>query len=144
MRYWVLIYFWAITVASSAPSSTDVQVPGARTNGFVLLPNQWSLHPAGKQIVVGDFPVNIAIHPGGNYAAVLHSGNGANEVIIIDIAKEKNVSRAEIDESFYGLAFSPDGNSLLCSGAGSEVVHQFSFASGYVSNHREVKLRGVK
>ncbi len=36
-----------------------------RASGWVvLLPNQWSLRPAGRQVPLGDFPVNIAMHPG--------------------------------------------------------------------------------
>ena len=46
---------------------------------------QWSLRPAGKQVSLGDFPVNIAVHPGGRYAAVMHSGYGPHEIIIVDI-----------------------------------------------------------
>src|SRR3954470_24807800 len=109
----------AVAKADRGVSAVDLDIPGARTNGFVLLPNQWSLRPAGKHLIVGDFPVNIAVHPDGKYAAVLHSGNGPNEVLVFDISKPKIVSRAEIDESFYGLAFSGDGKTLLCSGAGS-------------------------
>jgi len=122
----------------------QIEWPGARTNGFVQLPNQWLLHPTGKQLVVGDFPVNIAVHPGGKFAAVLHCGNSQNEVIVFDIAKPKIVSRAEIDEAFYGLAFSRDGKTLVCSGAGSEVVHVFDFAEGYLASHREIRLREEK
>ena len=45
--------------------------PASGKDGFVQLPNQWRLKPAGRQIEVGDFPVNIAIHPTGQFAAVL-------------------------------------------------------------------------
>src|SRR5438552_10635659 len=122
-----LIGLWIVTGASAKEMPAEIDYPGARTNGFVQLPNQWFLHPAGKQLVVGDFPVNIAVHPDAKYAAVLHSGNSQNEVVIFDIAKAKIVSRAEIDESFYGLQFSDDGRTLVCSGAGSEVIHVFAF-----------------
>ena len=37
-------------------------LPGLRRDGFVQLPNQWSLKPAGRHLEVGDFPVNIALH----------------------------------------------------------------------------------
>ena len=40
-----------------------VDLPGYRPDGSILLPNQWSLRPAGRQIELGDFPVNIALHP---------------------------------------------------------------------------------
>ncbi|HYR43991.1 MAG TPA: hypothetical protein VER98_13260, partial [Terriglobia bacterium] len=73
----------AVARGDRGTSAIDLDVPGARTNGFVLLPNQWSLRPAGKHVIVGDFPVNIAIHPEGKYAAVLHAGNGQNEVIVL-------------------------------------------------------------
>src|SRR5437667_2175790 len=124
LLFFVNLWIGLAALAKEPPVAVDF--PGARTNGFVQLPNQWFLHPAGKQLVVGDFPVNIAVHPDGKYAAVLHSGNSQNEVVIFEIANAKVVSRAEIDESFYGLQFSEDGRTLVCSGAGSEVLHVFS------------------
>src|SRR2546428_812818 len=85
MRRLLFLSSLLMTAAASAKDTpAEIDVPGARTNGFVQLPNQWLLHPAGKQLVVGDFPVNIAVHPDGKYAAVLHSGNGQNEVVIFD------------------------------------------------------------
>ena len=51
----------------------------------MLLPNQWSLRPVGQQVPFGDFPVNIAMHPDGRYAAVLHSGHGPHEIIMVDV-----------------------------------------------------------
>jgi len=122
------------------------EVPGARSNGAVLLPNQWSLRPVGKQIALGDFPVNIAVSPSGRFAAVLHSGNSDNEIVVVDLKTNSVgiVSRATVEESFYGLAFSPDGRQLYCSGAGDEVVHVFDFADGYLSAHREIVLRERK
>lgn len=122
------------------------EVPGARRDGSVMLPNQWSLRPVGRQIPLGDFPVNIAVSPNGRFAAVLHSGNSENEIIVVDLKTNSVgvVSRASIEESFYGLAFSPDGQQLFCSGAGDEVVHAFKFADGYLSEHREIHLREAK
>ena len=37
--------------------------PGMTRDGTVLLPNGWSLKPAGRQTRLGDFPVQIAVHP---------------------------------------------------------------------------------
>jgi YVTN family beta-propeller protein len=123
-----------------------LDVPGARSDGSVMLPNLWSLRPVGRQIALGDFPVNIAVSPNGRFAAVLHSGNSDNEIVIVDLRTNSVgiISRAVVEESFYGLTFSADGKELFCSGAGDEVVHRFEFADGYLSGHRVVRLRDVK
>src|SRR5262245_31594949 len=118
--------------------------PGKQPNGAILLPNQWSLRPVGKQIALGDFPANMAIHPGGKFVAVLHCGYGENQVTIVQIESGKIVSNATIDEAFYGLAFSADGRILFCSGAGSEVVHTFGFDEGYLGAHQAIPLREAK
>src|SRR5262245_41591777 len=70
--------------------------PGRKADGSVLLPNQWSLRPVGRQLELGDFPVNIAIHPGGKFAAILHCGYGEHEIVVVDIAGNKIVSRTGI------------------------------------------------
>ena len=122
------------------------ELPGARGGGVVLLPNQWSLRPVGKQVALADFPVNIAVSPNGRYAAVLHSGHGDNEIIVVDLRTNRLgvVSRVTVNEAFYGLTFSADGTRVLCSGAGDEVVHEFKFEEGYLTWQRGIKLRPAK
>src|SRR5262249_5861802 len=77
-------------------------LPGMLADGFIQLPNQWKLHPTGRQIEVGNFPVNLAVHPSGQYLAVLHAGWGDHEIMIIDLnkAKQKVVSRVNVDQTF--------------------------------------------
>jgi DNA-binding beta-propeller fold protein YncE len=131
----------------ASAANADLQpldLPGVRPDGAIRLPNQWFLRPVGKQIVLGDFPVNIAVHPSGKFAAVLHCGYGQQEIVVLEIPGGKLVSRVALDESFYGLAFSHDGKRLFASGAGSEVIHAFSFSSGYLSAHEQFALRNVK
>src|SRR5262245_61576418 len=60
-------------------------LPGLQPGGAVLLPNQWSLRPAGRHIPLGDFPVNLALHPDGKHLAVLHAGYGPHEVAVVDL-----------------------------------------------------------
>ncbi len=88
------------------------------------LPNQWSLLPAGTQLEVGDFPVNIAIHPEGKFLAILHVGYGTHEVIVVQLDRLRIVSRVAVEQAFYGLTFSPDGRFLFASGGEFEVVHR--------------------
>jgi DNA-binding beta-propeller fold protein YncE len=134
----------ATSAVSPAAAASHPDLPGKQADGSVLLPNQWSLRPVGKQIELGDFPVNVAVHPGGRFAAVLHSGHGEHEIIVVDIAAEKVVSRTGVHEAFYGLEFSKDGRQLFCSGAGDETVHAFAFRQGSLTNHSRIKLRDPK
>jgi YVTN family beta-propeller protein len=123
------------------PPPVAVDLPGARADGSVLLPNQWSLRPAGRQVDLGDFPVSIAMHPKGRFAAVLHCGHGAHQIIIVDIQSAKVVSKAPVHEAYYGLEFSRDGHALYCSGASDEVVHVFSFDDGNLSPKPDLRIR---
>ena len=120
-------------------------LPGLQSDGFVQLPNQWRLRPVGTQIEVGDLPVNIAVHPDGRYLAVLHAGYGTHEVMVIDVqARSRIVSRAVIDQAFYGLTFSPDGRRLYASGGEYEVVHAFEFRNGQLFDHRQIPIADPK
>src|SRR5207244_12480532 len=89
-------------------SSKQLRLPGAQQEGTILLHNQWSLKPAGKQLELGDFPVNSAVHPSGKWLAVLHAGYGVHEILIVDLTRNRHkvYSRVDIDQTFYGLCFS--------------------------------------
>ena len=115
-----------------------------KADGAVRLPNQWLLRPAGRQVILGDFPVQIALHPAGRYAAVLHCGYGTHEVAVVDVVDNRVLSRATLEESFYGIVFSHDGRKLWVSGAGSETIQEFHFANGYLSELHSILLRDAK
>src|SRR5207249_1189660 len=117
--------FLLTACVSHPPPSTrqaPADLPGQRADGSVLLPNQWSLRPVGIQVVLGDFPVNIAVHPDNRFVAVLHSGHGRHEIAVVDVSAAKVVGEFPLEESFYGLEFSRDGKELYCSGASAEVI----------------------
>src|SRR5882724_2928265 len=130
--------------ALAGPAPGKVELPGLRADGSVPLPNQWSLRPAGLQVPLGDFPVNIAVHPDGRFAAVLHCGYGRHEILIVDVPAAKVVSRARLNEAFYGLEFSRSGNRLYCSGAGDEVIHVFDFSQGNLTENQPIRLGDTK
>lgn len=133
-----------LLVAGASRATSSSQLPGWQPDGSVLLPNQWSLKPAGRQVPIGDFPLNLALHRDGRHAAVLHCGWGQHEVRIVEVKTGRAVSQAALDEAFYGLAWSGDGATLFVSGAGTEVVHAFTFTDGYLSARRELRTRPVK
>lgn len=125
------------------PVATGRQLPGIQPGGSTLLPSQWSLKPAGKHLKLGDFPVHIEQHPGSSFAAVLHNGYGEHEVVIVDLATLKIVSRVSVPQSFYGMTFSPAGDWLYVSGGDQEVVHRFAFSKGYLSEHQQLPVGKV-
>ena len=140
--------FLPLILFTSLASFAGEQLPGHQSDNSVLLPNQWSIHPAGRQVTLGSLPVNIAVHPRGKYAAVLHSGYGPHEVIVVDLSAGKITSRVPIHETFYGVTFSHNGRELWCSGGGDEVIHRFAFHDGQLTNDVPVQihdknLRGV-
>jgi YVTN family beta-propeller protein len=121
-------------VAPDPGSLLDRVLPGLRRDGSVQLPNQWSLRPAGRHLEVGDFPINMVLHPTGEYLAVLCAGFRDHEVVIVDLNPQRSrvVSRAQVDQAFYGLTFSPDGSKIYVSGGEFERVEVFDFHRGYL------------
>src|SRR5450830_477283 len=104
-RTWLLGAVWTICMCAVA-AKPAVTLPGLQLDGSVLLPNQWSLRPVGRQIQLGDFPVNVALHPCGVFAAVLHSGWGQHEVRVLNVKSGRPVSQVALAEAFYWLAWS--------------------------------------
>jgi DNA-binding beta-propeller fold protein YncE len=122
----------------------EIDLPGYRPDGSVLLPNHWSLRPAGRQVLLGDFPVNIAVHPSGVFAVVLHCGHGRHEITVVDLNVGKVVCRKQIHDGFYGLEFSPDGHALFVGGGTEELLHVFEFNGGELVEKPEIHLRDPK
>src|SRR5581483_7082361 len=91
-----------VPAGAAAPPHHRV-LPGLQSDGFVQLPNQWRLRPVGTQLELGDFPVHIAIHPDGHYAAVLHCGYRDHEIVIVELdgGRPRVCSRVTITEGFY-------------------------------------------
>ena len=129
---------------SQAPSEPERILPGIQPDGFLQLPNGWRLRPAGRYLELGNFPVTMALHPSGQFLAVLHAGMGEHEVVIVDLnpKKQRIHSRYSVDQTFIGLTFSPDGRHLFASGGEFEVVHQWDFERGSLSNPRPISLQG--
>lgn len=144
-----LLAAWQVFVCASFAADAQVRLPGTQADGSVLLHNQWSIRPAGRQVPLGGtLPVNVAVDPKGNFAAVLDCGYGLHEVVVVDLNSGAVTSRATISNSFYGITFSADGKKLYCSGGGDENIRRFDFNGGQITNDtliqvHESSLRGV-
>ena len=136
----------ALADDNGKPATKRPTLPGVEADGSVRLPNTWSVKPAGKQLDLGDFPVNMALHPGGKWLAVLHAGHGDHEIILVDLQakKERVRSRVILEQTFTGLTFSPDGKTLYASGGEFDVIHAFDFLDGFLSRPRQLKVSDEK
>ena len=126
---------------ASLHAAEPITWPGLTADGSMLLPNQWSLRPAGSHIELGDFPVNIAMSPDGKFAVTLHCGYGQHELVAVNLATKEIASRADVTEAFYGVAISKDGKKVFCSGSSGEEVFSFDFKDGKLTNRQSIVLR---
>jgi DNA-binding beta-propeller fold protein YncE len=122
-----------LATAQDAAPARVVTWPGMQSDGRVQLPNGWKLRPAGRQVALGDFPVNMAEHPTAPVLAILHAGYGDHEVVTIDTGSGRIIARASVPQTYGGLAWSPDGAHLYVSGGFDEVIHRFDHKDGYLS-----------
>jgi DNA-binding beta-propeller fold protein YncE len=133
----ILALACGMAVAQDAPPTPTW--PGLTKAGTVILPNGWSLRPAGRQAKLGDFPVAIAEHPSEPILAVLHAGYGEHEVVTLEAASGKVIARVALKESFQGLTWSSDGKRLFVGGGWDDVIYRFDHAGGLLSNKFEIK-----
>ena len=108
--------------------------PGMTRAGSVLLPNGWSLRPAGRQTPLGDLPVILALHPSAPIVAVLHAGYGEHEVVTVSTESGNVIGRVTLHQSFSGLVWSRDGKRLYAGGGLDDLIHRFDHAGGLLSN----------
>ena len=95
-------------------------------SGKVTLPNGWSLTPAGKQVALGDLPLNIAVSHDMKYAAVTNNGQGRQSLQLIRIRDGKLLSTSEVGKAWLGFVFSDDGKSLYASGGNDNWILRFA------------------
>ena len=114
--------------------------PGLKLDGRVLLPNGWSLKPAGRQLKLGDLPVQITQHPTEPILAILHAGYGDHEVVTVDQKSGKILGRVNVPYSFSGLVFSEDGKQLYVGGGFDDLVHIFDYSQGLLNNRRQLQF----
>lgn len=95
----------------------------AQTSLPVTLPNGWKLTPAGKNLPLGDLPLNMALSPNGRWMAVTNNGYGRQCIKIFDTKKEIEVADQTIHASWYGLCFSPNGRYLYASGGNDNQIN---------------------
>ncbi len=96
----------------------------------VMLPNGWSLTPAGKNIPIGELPLNLVVSNRKKYLAITNNGQSRHTIDLIDIEKEQRIDSIVIAKAWYGLAFSKDDQFLYASGGHDNKVNRYSVING--------------
>jgi YVTN family beta-propeller protein len=106
--------------------NAQAQLPGKiEQTGQVLLPNGWKLSPAGRQLPLGDLPLNMQLSASGRLLAVTNNGQSTQSVQLFDPRNEKLLDTHELGKSWYGLAFSNDEKHLYVSGGNDNWILDF-------------------
>ncbi len=130
----------AMFLRAQSAAAPATGVPGALSDGTILLANGWRVSPSGRTIKVGTLPLNLAVSPDGRYAVVTNNGLSRPSFSVIDIASWTVKSTTPIDAAWLGLVFSPDGTRLYSAGAAQNNVQEFTFADGIITRARTFAL----
>lgn len=114
----LLALFSAFTTAQEAADKRGGNFPGPKANGY-LLPNGWTISPAGAQVEITDLPLNIHPLPDGRHALVGTAGYNAHKLSLIDLKSKKVVSDLTARQSWFGLAADTQANRLWWSAGGA-------------------------
>ena len=121
------VLFICTTINLSAQTLQEIE------SHAVLLPNGWRLTPVGKQLPLGDLPLNIAVSPAGKLAAVTNNGENDQTIQLIDLEKDVVLDSIIIAKSWLGLTFSDDGNYLYASGGNDNKIIRYLISNNRLS-----------
>ncbi len=94
----------------------------SQNNSKILLPNGWSLSPAGRSVSLGDLPLNMQVSRKGDLIAVTNNGQSNQSIQLIDANSEQLLDQIEIGKSWYGLKFSRNARFLYASGGNDNII----------------------
>ena len=122
---------------------TDPVTVGPRPNESGLLPNGYTVTPAGQQTMLGDLPLGAAASPDGHRMVVSNDGQGTQSLQVIDTATgmvNQTVPYHKPEALFTGLAFSGDGHRLYASGGGNDKIRTFDVTNGALTETAPLEL----
>ena len=126
----LLVWLAIISVpAMLAGKDKPSQFPGQKETGF-LLPNGWTVTPAGEQLVLKDLPLNIIALSDNRHVLVATSGYNAHELTLVDLQSKQPVQTETVRQSWFGVALSPAEDKLWWSGGGGAALHEFRLKDG--------------
>src|SRR3954470_11758425 len=112
----------------------------AQAADLVRLPTGVSLDPAAESHAVGNFPLAIAVAPGGERVALLLNGWREQGVQIVDRKSGSVVQTLPQIAAFIGLAFSPDGKTLYASGGNDDSIFIYRWNGSEAAADGKIEL----
>lgn len=128
----------ALVWAQQDKSKDGRRVPAPAPEGGYLLPNGWTITPAGRQIPVGELPLGMALSHDGRYLAVTNNGYGEQTITLINTADEKAVHSISIPKSWLGVCFAPDRLRLYVSGGSDNRVRIYDVKDNTAGDAGEI------
>src|SRR4051812_5865215 len=146
MRRYAALGLFGIVVAAASLSTVAQRGPAApvwpgyKGGGVTLLPNGWRIAPEGRHVTVGDLPMNVVPSPDGRLLAISTSGWAKPAISLFDTRTLQIVSRLEVEHTWLGLVWQPDGRKILASGASENVLYEFTVDKGRLTASGSISL----
>jgi YVTN family beta-propeller protein len=119
-----------LTLLSALVAEEKPPYAGPTKEGF-LLPNGWTLTPAGQHVVLTDLPLNILPLADGKHALVACSGFNQHDLSLVDLTSRKIVASEKARQSWFGLVLDPKEERIWWSGGGgATALHTFNLSDG--------------
>src|SRR3954449_8490083 len=110
-----LVLITALLAASAGVARAQL-VPGRIGPDLGITGNGRALHPAGRLTTLGNFPTGGALSPDGRFFWAVDSGDGRNDVKVVDVVSGDVVQSLPLPGGYGGAAFAPDGHTAYVSG----------------------------
>ena len=140
----------AVIVALSAcpDTATVYRAPeldaaaGPLADGKGVLPNGRTVDPAGEQVGLDTFPLNLAFTPDGRFLLVTNDGWGNEEgergLQVVDLATRRS-TRFEVPH-FFGLAVAPTGDRVFVADGDANAIYALRFQDGTLTREEQPLL----
>ncbi len=125
MRLLVVALATAATIALPLLAQDKPRTAGPVEGGF-LLPNGWTISPAGSQVALTDLPLNIMPMADGKQALVASDGFNDHELCLVDLDEKAVVAKQAVRQSWFGLAHDPATDRLWWAGGGNGMIHNYT------------------
>jgi YVTN family beta-propeller protein len=127
-----------------APSPpAEARLKAGDNGGVFLLPGGRAITPAGSQLELGGFPVDLEMNAARGVVYVANTGLDLRAVQVVRLSDGQLLQEFELDELWYGLALAPDGSRLFAAGGRSGRVEALDVADdGTLSAAGFVELGG--